>query len=128
MSDRWMNTMLDKVQAVSNTDEPSNWKRADWSKIIDEAYLHGFNDGEAVRKVQYIKTEHGRRFKIRRQDLDFNSFNKLCQRLQVRLDAECIDFIGFDVQAYKKTGELFQDPVGLETKEDTCQAVNTLPM
>lgn len=118
--DKFMNQMLDKLSAVSLTDEPLSWKRNDFAKIVDEIYIQGFNDGEKVVSNVRITSQQGKRFKVKRSELDFNSFIKLCQKLEVRLDAEGIDFIGFDVHAYKMNGEEYQNVKGMEIKEELC--------
>lgn len=128
--DKFMDEKLTKLMVICNTEERDLWKRAEFMKVVDEIYMQGFADGEHVTKNIRVTSDNGRRFKIKRSDLDFASFNLLCHRLRVRLDAEGIDFIGFDVGALKQDGTLFQDTEGLgkQKEEPICQAVNTLLM
>ena len=128
--DKWMDEMLTKATVISKLDESDLWKRAEFMKLVDDIYIKGFSDGESTTKNVRITAESGKRFKVKRSELDFNSFNLLCHKLRVRLDAESIDFIGFDVHAYKHNGEEYQNIEGMKLKEEVhlCQAVSTLSM
>ena len=123
--DKFVLNNVEKIMSTTMSNEPDTWKRADLCKIIDQIYMKGFEDGEKSErefgkgKEYKIKAVHGKRFRVNRNQMDFQSFTKLCQALGTRLDSERIDFIGFDVVAFKTNSLQFENQGGLNEHRQT---------